>query len=482
MRRTKIICTLGPSSNSAERIRALIEAGMDVARLNFSHGTHEAHEQTFHIVREAAVDLGKNVAIMADLQGPKIRTGRLQDGKPVELKPDAAVSITTEDVPGTADRLSTTYGDLPHDVTEGDRILIADGTLELTVEQVDPPAVHCRVVHGGTLGEHKGINLPGVAVSAPCLTEKDLDDLQFAMGLGADYVALSFVREPDDIWTLKRIIEEAGRRMGVVAKIERPEAIEQFEEILALTDAVMVARGDLGVEVPLDQIPQIQKDLITRCNQHGVPVVTATQMLESMMTRARPTRAEVNDVANAIYDGTDAVMLSGETAAGAYPVQAVEVMARIAEQADDAIARSPRRHIDDEQALAGAPEFSNAIGHAVYHISESLPVRRVVCFTSSGYTAAMIARYRPRVPVSAFTLTEEARRRCALFWGVEAAHTIEVHSIDEMVALLDRSLIEDGLVEEGDTIVLVAGTPLAVEGRTNLLKLHTVGDRDYAAG
>ncbi len=474
MRRTKIICTLGPSSNTPERIRQLIEAGMDVARLNFSHGTHEQHQHTYTLVREIADDVGRNVAILMDLQGPKIRTGALENGKPVFLEDGASFTITTEPVTGTASRVSTTYTHLAQDVKPGNRILISDGLIELRVEQVQGSEIHCRVIHGGTLGEHKGINLPGVAVSEPCLTEKDLDDLRFGLELDIDYVALSFVRTPDDIRSIKGHIADAGKEMRVVAKIERPEALECFDEILALTDAVMVARGDLGVEIPLHEVPQVQKDLIRRCNLAGKPVITATQMLESMVTAPRPTRAEVNDVANAIYDGTDAVMLSGETASGAFPVEAVRTMSRISEETDRAIALHPklRRHSDWAREIT----FSGAISHAAAQIAEDMDVRCIVCFTSSGYTASRIAQYRPAVPVHALTLSEAARRRCALFWGVDAVTSVEAHNHGEMMRLVEREMLSRKLVEKGDTIVVIAGEPLAVAGRTNLIRLHQIGD------
>lgn len=479
MRRTKIVCTLGPSSETPELVRRIAEAGMDVARLNFSHGSHADHRRVYDIVRDTAAKTGRNIAILADLQGPKIRTGTLQNGTPILLEDGGRFVLTTESIVGAEGRVSTTYAGLTSDVRAGDRILVADGALELQVEEVAAADVVCQVIHGGKLGEHKGINLPGTPVSAPSLTEKDLEDLAFALELGVDYVALSFVRHADEIRDLKKRIEDAGKEARVVAKIERPEALEHFDEILALTDVIMVARGDLGVEMPLDRVPQIQKDLIRRCNRHGVPVITATQMLESMMHSARPTRAEVNDVANAIYDGTDAVMLSGETAAGAFPVESVRIMAQVAKQADDAIAH---RTNEPDQVPQWMPTkgtaFGNAIGEAVYHISERIDVERIVCFTSSGFTAATISRFRPHVPITAFTRTEMARRWCAMFWGVEAIQAMEADSIDEMVRRIDRNLTASGLVNDGDVVILVAGTPLALAGRTNLLKLHTVGDKE----
>ena len=478
MRRTKIVCTIGPSSSHPNMIRDLIVSGMDVARLNFSHGTHEVHRENFASIRAIAAELGKNVAIMMDLQGPKIRTGKLEGGGPVQLDEGAAICITTRDVPGDAACVSTTYANLPCDVKEGDVLLLAEGALELRAERVAPPDIYCRIVRGGPLGEHKGINLPGVNVSAPSLTEKDLADLEFGLGLGPDYVALSFVRKPDDVRFLRERVESFGElRPGVVAKIERPEALAHFDEILPLTDAIMVARGDLGIEVDLDDVPQIQKELIRKCNEYGVPVITATQMLESMMTNAQPTRAEVTDVANAIYDGTDAVMLSGETAAGRYPVEAVRIMAGIARKADDAIAAT---FSEERQARLRASRVwkgrqSDAIGEAIFRMVHALDIARIVCFTQSGYTARAIARYRPHVPITAITMGDHTLRRCALIWGVEALRSVELCAVDEMIETVELILLERELARKGDTIIITAGTPLAVGGVTNLLKLHTLG-------
>jgi len=467
-------------------IRDLIGAGMDVARLNFSHGDHEQHRAAFGTVRTVAADLGRNVAVMMDLQGPKIRSGLLQGGGPVELAEGASLCVTTRHVPGDASCVSTTYAHLPKDVRAGDRILLDDGKMELRVEEVTPPDVHCRVVRGGPLHERKGMNLPGVDVSSPSLTDKDLEDLALAVEMGADYVALSFVRSPDDLAGIREHIArlsagQAGNREPprVVAKIERPEALDHFDEILRLSDAVMVARGDLGIEVDLEDVPQIQKDLIRRCNDRGTPVITATQMLESMMHNARPTRAEVTDVANAIYDGTDAVMLSGETAVGRYPFQTVCFMADIAEKADAAIvARPEERTLRPLGPDRAAGSHSDAIGAAVSRMSRTLDVARIVCFTQSGYTARAIARYRPQTPVTAITLADETLRRCALVWGVHGVKSPEIRDVDDMLRAVDELMIENRLAERGDTIIIVAGAPLAVGGRTNLLHLHVVGETD----
>lgn len=479
MRRTKIVCTIGPSSHTPEVLRGLVAAGMDVARLNFSHGTHDAHRATLAAVRGAAADAGRNVAILADLQGPKIRTGVLCGGGPVALEAGAAICITTRAVPGDASCVSTTYAHLPNDVHAGDRVLLADGTMELRVESVDGPDVRCVVVQGGLLGEHKGINLPGVNVSAPSLTEKDAEDLVFAVEAGADYVALSFVRKAEDILDLRerlRTLCGDSTAPGIVAKIERPEAIDDFDRILPLCDAIMVARGDLGIEADLNDVPQLQKRMIRLCNQHGIPVITATQMLESMLASPRPTRAEVSDVANAIYDGTDAVMLSGETAAGTFPVEAVREMADIAAKADAALASAQRREGLDAAAAVWRGASSDAVAEAAWHMTHKLPVGRIVCFTQTGFTARAIARYRPGVPVTAITLTESTWRRCALIWGVEAIRCAEVRGVEAIPRAVDAILCEHHGMQPGQQVIIVGGLPMAVGGVTNFLQWHIIGE------
>lgn len=487
-RQTKIVCTIGPASCSPELIEQLIEAGMDVARLNFSHGSHEAHKERIKIIRDVAARKNANVAILMDLQGPKIRTGKLAPPHVVQLDPGAAITITTEKILGDVNRVSTTYASLPHDVKPGDRILLADGTLELCVESVAPPEVQCTVVRGGELGESKGINLPGVNIAEPSLTEKDRIDVALSIAEKADFVALSFVRSPDDIRALRDLIRASNSDMGIVAKIERPEALDHIQEIAALSDAVMVARGDLGVEVNFEDVPSIQKRLINTCNELGVPVITATQMLESMVYAGRPTRAEVTDVANAIYDGTDAVMLSAETASGKYPIESCTVMARVAYKTDQenqkgssgVRMRDLRR--DDlkkrRQGLKGVrlDSYADAIGQAVFRMCESLDISRIVCFTKTGYTAGAIARYRPKARITAITNREGTCRKCALMWGVSAVLTKDFDLIEVMVTEVEEQLLRHQAAAPGDTIIIVAGTPLSEGGRTNLLKLHTIGD------
>ncbi len=478
MRKTKIVCTIGPATNSEERLEELMRAGMNVARLNFSHGTHEEHAVVIERIRTISDRLGYAIAILQDLQGPKIRTGSLQDGQPVQLVSGATITITTRDVAGTAHLVSTTYKSLASDVKVGDRILLSDGLLELGVLDTNTTDVHCLVVHGGELGEHKGINLPGVAVSAPALTEKDRDDLRFGIMHDVDYVALSFVRKPEDIREAKQCIhglqlEREGEQKKhftptpLIAKLEKPEAIANLDAILELTDGVMIARGDLGVEMPPEKVPLIQKRIIAKCNELGLPVITATQMLESMTTNPRPTRAEVNDVSNAVLDRTDLVMLSGETAAGAYPIEAVEMMARIIEEteAGNRTAQQPK-----SQRLSQA----RAVSHAARELSEEASVKAIVVFTRSGNSAHLISKDRPRVPILAYTPSEKVRRQLALWWGVWP-HCIELQtSTEKLIEAVEHRLLEDKFVSQGEYVVIMGGLPIASRARTNFVKLHRV--------
>jgi len=479
MRRTKIVCTIGPSSASPAVMRSLMLEGMNVARMNFSHGTHEQHRAVYESLRQVAAELGHNLGILLDLQGPKIRTGKLKDGEPVELVPEAPLIITTKKLLGDVRRISTTYEHLADDVKPGDHILIADGTMELQVESVKGNEVHTVVVRGGMLGESKGMNLPRIDVSAPALTQKDIEDLRFGVGLGIDFVALSFVRTARDIVQLRDHLQELGKSPAIVAKIERPEALANFDAILGETDAVMVARGDLGVEIDLAEIPQVQKELIRKCNDLGTPVITATQMLESMVEASQPTRAEVNDIANAIYDGTDAVMLSGETAAGKYPVEAVRIMASVAEQADAAIRTQPTRGRLQRAADARVRRnsFADAIGEAVSRVTQMLNASRIICLTRSGSTALAIARYRPPLPIEAVSSSVDTVRLCSLYWGVHGVHIPEASTFEAILHAMEEALLEQELVRRGETVIFVAGLPYGnTTGRTNMMKLHAIGD------
>ncbi len=482
--RTKIVATLGPATDSAERIRQLIIEGVDVFRFNFSHGTHAEHAARLKRVRRAAEKLRANVCVLQDLQGPKIRTGRLEDGGPVLLPDGAKTAITTRPIVGDAACFATSYRSLPRDVKRGDTILLDDGLLELRVTRVRADTVHCRVVVGGPLREHKGINLPGVDVTAPALTAKDRRDLAFGIGLGVDMVALSFVRRAKDIAALRRALKRHGSDAPIIAKIEKPEAVRELGAILDAADAVMVARGDLGVEMSPEQVPVLQKRIITKANQIGKPVITATQMLESMVEHPTPTRAEASDVANAIFDATDAVMLSAETAIGRYPVRAVKMMTRIAEAAETAQNGSRNRLCSFRSGPPGtrnlepgtsSPPLSipAAVADAAVQAAEDVRAAAIVVFTMSGSTARLLAQRRPATPIHAFSPEPATCRRLAMVWGVEAHPLRFAKATDTLIADAEAELQRIGEVKKGDTIVLVAGaTPLP--GATNVLKVLQV--------
>ena len=488
---TKIICTIGPASSSEDILEQLMLAGMNVARLNFSHGTHEEHAEVIARIRALATKLGLPVAILQDLQGPKIRTGELRDHQPVTLTVGAAFILTTRPIIGDASQVSTTYQHLPQDVKPGDHILMADGLLELVVTDTSATDVYCRVLHGGTLGEHKGINLPGVAVSAAALTEKDKDDLRFGVSQGVDFVALSFVRTPGDLQAARDIIAEmngatsgkrasSGRRVSareqakgvsappLIAKLERPEAIAHLDAILDAADGVMVARGDLGVELAPEKVPLIQKQIIRRANEFGIPVITATQMLESMVSQPRPTRAETSDVANAVLDGTDAVMLSEETASGHYPVEAVRMMVRVAQTTEPACKLVPRtlRH--------SRPTLGHAVSKAAHLLAQEAAAQAIVVFTRSGRSGFLISKERPDVPIIAYTPFEQVYRQLALWWGI-IPHLIPLMSnIEEMIAKVSQQIAEEGVVQRGEKVVMMGGMPLTGTARTNFIKLQQI--------
>jgi pyruvate kinase len=477
MRRTKIVCTIGPATSSEEQLEALVSAGMNVARLNFSHGELEEHGAVIERVRRVSERLGRSVAILQDLQGPKIRTGKLKGGQPISLVNGAALIITTQNIEGSSGIVSTTYKPLPQDVKPGDCILLDDGLLELRVVGSNETEVQCIVVHGGLLKEHKGINLPGVAVSAPAMTEKDRADLKFGIQHDVDYVALSFVRRPEDIVEAKAYIKqlqselecEQGGPVPLIAKLEKPEAIEHLDEILKVTDGVMVARGDLGVEMPLEQVPIIQKRIIASCNRLGLPVITATQMLESMVTNPRPTRAETSDVANSILDGTDAVMLSAETSVGAYPIETVRTMASIAVETETNghILRRPD---------CGDLTHAHAVSHAARALSEETSVQAIVVFTRTGASAHLISRDRPRTPILAYTPSEHVYRRLALWWGILPRQIELDGSTEVLTTVVDQRLQDDKLIPKGAYVVVMGGLPIASRARTNFVRLLCVGE------
>jgi pyruvate kinase len=475
VRRAKIVCTLGPATASPRRIRELVYAGMDVARLNMSHGSHEDHAEAYRLVREASDASGHGVGIFADLQGPKIRLETFADG-PVVLHRGQEWTITTRDVPGDITEAGTTYKGLPGDVNVGDPILIDDGKIRLRVTAVENGTdVRTEVLVGGKVSNNKGINLPGVAVSVPALSEKDIEDLRFALHLTVDFIALSFVRDAKDAADVRKIMDEEGIHVPVIAKIEKPQAIENLDEVISAFDGFMVARGDLGVECPLEDVPFLQKRIVEKARLNAKPVIVATQMLESMISNPAPTRAEASDVANAVLDGADAVMLSGETSVGEYPVHTVETMARII--------ASTEAHALQERGRKGVAEIdwdphtrSGVIAKAAEEVAERVGAKYVVAFTQSGDSAKRMSRLRGPIPILAFTPVAAVRSQLALSWGVETFLTSTVEHTDEMVRQVDEQLLQIGRVREGELVVIIAGAPPGIPGSTNALRIHRMGD------
>ncbi|MWB97052.1 pyruvate kinase [Agromyces seonyuensis] len=469
MRRAKIVATLGPATSSYEQIRGIIDAGVDVARINRSHGSFEEHEASYANVRKAAADAGRAVAVLVDLQGPKIRLGRFADG-PHDLAVGDIFKITTEEILGTKEIVGTTFKGLPQDVKPGDFLLIDDGKVRVEVVETDGVTVTTRVVVAGPVSNNKGINLPGVAVSVPALSEKDEEDLRWALGLGADLIALSFVRNAEDIERVHEIMDEEGRRIPVIAKVEKPQAVDALEEIIEAFDAIMVARGDLGVELPLEAVPIVQKRAVEIARRLAKPVIVATQMLESMTHSPVPTRAETSDVANAVLDGADAVMLSGETSVGEYPVVTVQTMARIVESTE-------RHGLDRVPPLGTKPRTqSGAITLAGADIAEFVGAKYLCVFTETGESARRMARLRSPIPILAFTPEQAILRRMSLFWGVESFVVGRVTHTDQMVAQVDEVLVKSGRVQEGDPVVIISGSPPGIPGTTNDVRVHRVGE------
>jgi pyruvate kinase len=467
-RRAKIVCTLGPAVGSPEQIRALVDAGMDVARLNFSHGNHDDHAQAFNLVRSAATATGRAVGILADLQGPKIRLGRFENG-PVEWRTGDSVVITSEDIIGTPARVSCTYAKLPEEVHAGDRLLIDDGKVAVEVSAVNGPDITCLVVEGGPVSNNKGVSLPNVAVSVPALSEKDIEDLRFALQLGADLIALSFVRSPDDIKLVHEIMDEVGVRRPVLAKIEKPEAVAQLDAVINAFDGIMVARGDLGVEMPLDEVPLVQKRAVQQCRESAKPVIVATQMLDSMIENSRPTRAEASDVANAVLDGADALMLSGETSVGAYPVLSVSTMSKI-------IATTEHGALQSVPRLQHAPRTrGGALTIAASQIATAVDAKALVAFSVTGDTVRRLARLHCALPLLAFTPENATRNQLALSWGVETYLVPFVHRTDDMFRQVDSWLQQMKVAEPNQYVVVVAGSPPGVPGSTNTLRVHRIG-------
>jgi len=472
-RRTKIVCTLGPATSSRERIEELVLAGMDVARLNLSHGTHDDHRAVYERIREVSNATGRAVGVLLDLQGPKIRLGEFEGGQ-AALEAGDTFTITTEESEapmGSAFLASTTYGALAHDVKPGDQVLIDDGNIRLEVLETDGVRVKTRVIEGGPVKDHKGINLPGAIVSAPALSDKDRADLEFGLSLRVDLVALSFVRRPEDVIEVREFMAARGAELPIIVKLEKPEAVARLHDILDVADALMVARGDLGVEMPLERVPAIQKQSILLARRMGKPVIVATQMLESMIEHSRPTRAEASDVANAILDGADAIMLSGETSVGAYPIEAVRVMSRIVEATEaGAIDGSrDRRH-------PSATTKQEAIAESAVRAAQELNAAAVAVFTQTGVAVRLVAKYRPGPPLLAFTTEPAVRSQLTLVWGAETFIVPGVGHTDEMVQQVERALLDLGRAKLGDMVVIVAGTPPGRRGTTNMLKIHRLGD------
>ncbi|MGC1373848.1 MAG: pyruvate kinase [Candidatus Sulfotelmatobacter sp.] len=477
LRRAKIICTIGPACNTEAAMRDLMRLGMDVARLNFSHGSHEDHARNIERLRAAAEKENRTICILQDLQGPKIRTGSLQRHEAVLLKSGSTVVITPRDIAGTAKRLATTFPGLAREVAAGARILLRDGLIELRVRAIRGPDIVCDVLNGGMLGEHQGINLPGTALSIPAVTEKDLKDLKFGLAHGVDAVALSFVRSAADVNMVREIVRKQGADTPLIAKLEKPQAIDHLEEILGAVDGIMVARGDLGVEMPPEKIPVIQKHVIRRCAVWRKPVITATQMLESMIENPRPTRAEVSDVANAIFDGSDAVMLSAESASGKYPREAVSMMSRIVIEAESKMDElTPPRRRRDRQSLSIAETICESIAHA----AEDLPMGAIAVFTETGNTARMISKHRPKAAIYAFTPNAAVAQRAHMYWGVCPMRCEPRLSSETMVDVAEHDLLARGLLTAGDVLGVVAGTRQA-SGSTNFMRLHTVTQEEAGA-
>jgi pyruvate kinase len=474
MRRAKIVCTLGPATDSYDQIKALVDAGMDVARLNLSHGSYAEHEDRYRRVRKAADEAGRSVGILVDLQGPKIRLGRFAEG-PVLLERGDEFTITVDDIEGDQQICGTTYKGLTADVARGERILVDDGRVTLEVTDVEGTRVHTMVIEGGMISDNKGLNLPGVAVSVPALSDKDIRDLRWGLRLGADIIALSFVRSGRDVADVHRIMDEEGHRVPVIAKVEKPQAVENLEDIVDAFDGIMVARGDLGVEMPLETVPIVQKRAVKLARRNAKPVIVATQMLDSMIDNSRPTRAEASDVANAVIDGTDAVMLSGETSIGKYPIETVKVMSRIVAAAEEDILAAGLPPLTDQNKPRTQ---GGAVARAAAEMGDFLGARFLVAFTQSGDTVRRLSRYRSPIPVLAFTPEPATRSQLNLTWGVETFLGPMVQTTDEMVQQVDEELLRIGRCKKGDVVVITAGSPPGMPGTTNMVRVHHIGEDD----
>ncbi|HWI61631.1 MAG TPA: pyruvate kinase [Symbiobacteriaceae bacterium] len=473
MRRTKIVATVGPASDKPEVMVKLLQAGVNVFRLNFSHGTQEEHQKRIELIREAARTVGRPVAIMIDLKGPEIRIGTFETGK-ILLKEGDIFTITTEQMVGTQEKVWVQYPGITKDVPVGGYLLLDDGNITLQALDVTATDIKTRVVVGGPLSDRKKINLPGVKVSLPAMSQKDVDDIRFGVRMNVDFVAGSFIRKAGDVLEIRRVIEEAGGNQHIISKVESQEGFDELEAILQVSDGLMVARGDLGVEVPTEEVPLMQKRMIERCNMLGKPVITATQMLESMVTKPRPTRAEASDVANAIMDGTDAIMLSGETAAGQFPVEAVRTMHTIAQRTESAL--DYEGILNRKRRTGHLDTVTEAISHATVTTAADLGAAAIVSATRSGFTARMVSKYRPACPIIAVTADKAVARKLQLVWGVTAVMKDDSHDTDSLIDRAVEGALESGIVKNGDLVVITGGIPVGVQGSTNLIKVHTVAD------
>jgi pyruvate kinase len=472
MKLTKIIATIGPQSRDEATISGMVASGLNVVRMNFSHGSYDFHLETIETVRKVSRKMDVPIGILMDLQGPKLRTGGLKK-ETVTLNRGDLIELTTEDIVGDWKRISIDYDRLPREARKGERILLDDGNIELRVEETLAHGVMCRIMNGGTIRSHRGVNFPESRISVSAITDKDMEDLSFGIAHGVDFVALSFVRTARDIVQLRGLMKKAGRELPVVAKIEKPEAVENIDEIIAETDGIMVARGDLGAETSPQEVPILQKLIIGKCNVAGKPVITATQMLESMIKNPRPTRAEAADVANAIFDGTDCVMLSGETAVGDYPLQAVQVMDTIARRTEQEILRRKEQHeYIEPRRFPGKGNIADNVCYNATHLADSLNVKFIVSFTLSGRTASLVSRYRPSMPIIAMSPSEEVLRRLSPLWGVYGVLIENVNTTEELFNRAEEILIESGLCEEGDMVLMVGGVPVLANSPTNMIKVH----------
>lgn len=473
MKKTKIICTIGPASENVNILEKLMDSGMNAARLNFSHGDYEEHGKRIQTIKDLRAKLNKPVAIMLDTKGPEIRTGNFKEGK-VELKEGRPFTFTSRDVLGDDTICSVSYSGLPGDLKPGDTVLVDDGLVGFRVEDIKDTEIYCTVLNNGIIGNHKGVNVPGVSITLPALTEKDIEDIKFGIGMGVDIIAASFIRKSSDVVSIRRVLEKNnGSRIIVISKIESREGVDNIDEIIKFSDGIMVARGDLGVEIPSEEVPLVQKMIIDKCNKAGKPVITATQMLDSMIRNPRPTRAEASDVANAIFDGTDCIMLSGETANGRYPVEAIRTMARIAERTEQSLDYD---EMLEKRKLTKANNVPNAITYATCTTAAELGASAIITATQTGYTARMVSKYRPKAPIIAVTPYEYVARKLSISWGVYPLIADKMESTDELINLSVEQALQSGYIKKGELVVIAAGIPVGFTGTTNMIKVHIAGD------